>query len=96
MTFARNYVRSREIIARGKPRIVVAPQPLVYGMFRAYQTYTEASGVGPTLVRRMSEALSLLRLDSPVFGPEPWTSLQAEANDETEVLHDRSMKAAAQ
>jgi hypothetical protein len=73
--FARNYADSREIVARGKPRIVVAPQPFVYGLFRMYQVHTEKSGVGPIPVRSMPEAFSLLKLASPVFGSEPWGAL---------------------
>jgi hypothetical protein len=73
MKFARNYADSREIVARGKPRVIVAPQPFVYGLLRVFQAYTEKSGVAPMPVRTLPEALSLLELDSPVFGPEPWS-----------------------
>jgi hypothetical protein len=72
MTFARHYADSREIVARGKPRVIVAPQAFVYGLLRVFQTYTENSGVAPVPVRTMAEAFSLLQLDSPVFGSEPW------------------------
>jgi hypothetical protein len=72
MAFARHYVDSREIVARGKPRILVAPQPFVYGLLRVFQTLTEKSGAAPIPVRTMPEAFSLLKLDSPVFGSEPW------------------------
>jgi hypothetical protein len=72
MTFARNYADSREIVARGKPRVIVAPQPFVYGLLRVFQAYTEKSGVAPIPVRTMPEAFSVLKLDSPVFGSEPW------------------------
>jgi hypothetical protein len=74
INFIRNYVNSREIVARDKPRVAVAPQPAIYGVLRTYAAYAESSGVFPILVRTMTEAYGLLRLESPVFGSQPWSA----------------------
>jgi hypothetical protein len=73
MDFIRNYVNTREIVEPTKPRFVVASQPAIYGTFRAFQIHAESSSVFPIPVRTMAEAYRLLKLDSPVFGPEPWS-----------------------
>jgi hypothetical protein len=72
MDFMRNYVDTREIVEPTKLRIVVAPQPAIYGLIRAFQAHAESSNVYPVLVRAMKEGYELLKLDSPVFGAEPW------------------------
>jgi hypothetical protein len=72
MDFIRSYVNTREIVEPTKLRIVIAPQPAIYGMIRAFQVYAESSNVYPVLVRSMKEGFELLKLDSPVFGVEPW------------------------
>jgi hypothetical protein len=72
MDFMRNFVNAREIVAPKKRRVAIAPQPAIYGLFRAFQVHAESSRVFPILVRTMKEAYELLELDSPVFGPEPW------------------------
>jgi hypothetical protein len=73
MDFIRNYVNAREIVAPTKPRVAVAPQPAIYGVFRAFEVHAESSRVFPMPVRTMAEAYRLLKLDSPTFGPDPWT-----------------------
>src|ERR1022692_2877866 len=72
MAFIRNYVTAREIVAPDKPRVSVAPQPSIYGMLRAFGTHAESSTVYPIPVRTLAEAYRLLKLDSPVFGSQPW------------------------
>jgi hypothetical protein len=74
MDFVRNYVNTREIVAPDKPRISVAPQPVIYGMHRAFSVYAESSGVFPEVVRTMAEAYQFLKLDSPLFGSQPWVA----------------------
>jgi hypothetical protein len=74
ITFMRNYVNAREIVTPEKPRVLVAPDPAVYGLYKAFQTHAEASRVSLIPVRTMAEAYEVLKLDSPVFGSQPWGS----------------------
>ena len=67
-----NYVNIREVFAPGKPRVIVAPQTAVYRISRTFQTLVEAS-VDVLTVRTVAKAYKLLKLESPVFGPEPWS-----------------------
>jgi hypothetical protein len=73
MDFVRNYVNAREIVAPTKPRVAVAPQPAIYGTLRAFGLHAESTKVFPIPVRTMAEAYRILKLDSPVFGTDPWT-----------------------
>ena len=55
-----------------KPRVVVAPQKVVFGMVRMFQLLRESNATGyPALVQSMPEALKLLGVDSPEFAPVP-------------------------
>jgi hypothetical protein len=69
----RNYVSIRETFAQDKPRVIVAPQPVVYEMSRTFQVLVETS-VDVLLVRTLTQAHELLKLKSPVFGAEPWSA----------------------
>jgi hypothetical protein len=79
VAFIRNYVSTREIVTPEKPRVLVAPDPAVYGLYKAFQTHAEASRVNLIPVRTMAEAYEVLKLDSPVFGSEPWRGPRATA-----------------
>jgi hypothetical protein len=72
LDFIRNYVNTRDIVTPEKPRVLVAPDPAVYGLYRAFQGQPEAGRVNLIPVRTMAEAYAVLRLDSPVFGSQPW------------------------
>jgi hypothetical protein len=72
LAFFRRFADNRELIAPDKPRVVIAPQPFVFGVFRAFQLYTDKSGVHPVPFRSREEAYAHLKLVSPVFGSQPW------------------------
>lgn len=71
--FIVRYVQSSEAIARDKPRVIIAPQSVVYGVARAFQIHTEGA-VNLLPVRTYAQAYELLKLDSPVFGYERWVA----------------------
>jgi hypothetical protein len=53
-----------------KPRVVIAPQKVVYGMVRMFQILRELNAAGsPTLVETMDEAARFLGMESPEFTP---------------------------
>jgi hypothetical protein len=53
-----------------KPRVVVAPQKVVFGMVRMFQLLRESNATSyPALVESMPEALKLLGFDSLEFTP---------------------------
>lgn len=55
-----------------KPRVVIAPQKVVFGMVRMFQLLRESNATGyPALVESMPEALNLLGFDSLEFAPVP-------------------------
>jgi len=55
-----------------KPRVVVAPQKVVFGMVRMFQMLRESNASGyPALVESMPEAVKLLGLDGLEFAPVP-------------------------
>jgi hypothetical protein len=55
-----------------KPRVVVAPQKVVFGMVRMFQLLREGNATGyPALVETMPEALKLLGFDSLEFAQVP-------------------------
>jgi hypothetical protein len=71
--FFRDHVNTRrKLVAPEKPRIVVAPQPVVYGMVKVLQAHSDASRTAPIVVRTREEAYKYLNLKAPVFGPHPW------------------------
>ena len=75
MDFIRNYVNTREIVEPTKPRFVVASQPAIYGTFRAFQICMPNRAVSfrfPSGLWR-KPFIGFSKLDSPVFGPEPWS-----------------------
>jgi len=57
------------IIPPGYMRVIVAPQDSLYGMMRKYQMLGQESRPDLQVVRSMGEACSLLRVESPEFGP---------------------------
>jgi hypothetical protein len=55
-----------------KPRVVIAPQKVVFGMVRMFQLLRESNATSyPALVESMPEALKLLGFDSLAFAPVP-------------------------
>jgi hypothetical protein len=61
-----------------KPRVVVAPQKVVFGMVRMFQLLREGNASGyPALVETMPEALELLGFDSLQFAPVPPGTVKA-------------------
>ncbi len=63
-----------------KPRVVVAPQKVVFGMVRMFQLLRESNANSyPALVESMPEALELLGVDSPEFAPVPPVASKAAA-----------------
>jgi hypothetical protein len=55
-----------------KPRVVIAPQKVVFGMVRMFQLLRESNATGyPALVESMPEAMKLLGFDSLKFAPVP-------------------------
>jgi hypothetical protein len=69
-SFIRMLVDLPEITTR--PRVVIAPQKVVFGMVRMFQLLRERNSTGyPALVESMPEALKLLGFDSLDFAPVP-------------------------
>jgi hypothetical protein len=65
-----------------KPRVVVAPQKVVFGMVRMFQLLRESNASGyPALVESMAEALKLLGYDSVKFAPVPPGTFKAGSSD---------------
>lgn len=61
-----------------KPRVVIAPQKVVFGMVRMFQMLRESNAASyPALVESMPEATKLLGFDSLAFAPVPPGSFQA-------------------
>jgi hypothetical protein len=78
--FFRNHVNTRrKLVAPDKPRIVVAPQPVVYGMVKVLQAHSESTRTSPLVFRTREEAYEFLKLDAPFFGSHPWRTLAAGA-----------------
>ncbi len=74
--FFQNFVNTRKkLVAPDKPRIVVAPQNVVYWMLRMLQAHSEADGTAPVVVRVREDAYVFLKLDAPVFEPLPGPEL---------------------
>jgi hypothetical protein len=69
-SFVRMIADLPEITA--KPRVVVAPQKVVFGMVRMFQLLRESNATGyPALVESMPAAMKLLGFDSLEFAPVP-------------------------
>lgn len=68
-SFIRDYARLDLQALPWKPRVIVAPQPAVFGMARMFQTLTEGTLYVIGVVKTMDEAWSLLKLQSPEFKP---------------------------
>jgi hypothetical protein len=61
-----------------KPRVVVAPQKVVFGMLRMFQLLRESNASSyPALVESTPEALKLLGFDSLEFTPVPQGTFKA-------------------
>ncbi len=45
-------------------RVIVAPQPSIFGLARMFEMYRESAGKAPTVVRDMPEALKFLNVES--------------------------------
>ncbi len=61
-----------------KPRVVIAPQKVVFGMVRMFQILRESNNAGyPALVESMDEALKLFGWNAFEFTPVPPGSVRA-------------------
>jgi hypothetical protein len=69
--FAREIGEMRPAVPVGMKRIVVAPQPVIYGTARLVATRREGTGGELTLTQTLAEAFARLGLDSPHFTPVP-------------------------
>jgi len=69
--FLRAFAQSHSSIASGKPRIIVAPQPAIFGLARMYRTLRESvrDSTVPGVARTFEDALKLLGVESPEFKP---------------------------
>jgi hypothetical protein len=57
-------------IMKGARRVLVAPQPEVFGLSRMYGLHqSDASGEEPMTVHTLDEAYTLLELEAPQFVP---------------------------
>ena len=63
-------ISSRPPVAPGKPRALVAPQDVMYGMCRMFQIHRDGTDSNPvTVVRTLAEALEFLGVESYCFTP---------------------------
>lgn len=77
-SFVRMIADLPEITTR--PRVVIAPQKVVFGMVRMFQMLRESNAASyPALVESMPEALKLLGFDSLAFAPVPLGSFKADS-----------------
>jgi len=67
--FARDIGKMRPAVPVGMKRVVVAPQPAVYGTARLVATLREGTGGELTLTQSLPEALARLGIDLPDFAP---------------------------
>jgi hypothetical protein len=67
--FAREIGKMRPAIPVGMKRLVVAPQPAIYGTARLVATLREGTGGELILTQSRAEACARLGIDSPDFTP---------------------------
>lgn len=69
--FLRSFAQSHLSIAPGKPRVVVATQPALFGLARMYQTLRESvsSSTIPGVARSLTDALKWLGVETADFRP---------------------------
>ena len=65
--FLRRLADSKPVIAPGKPSVIVAPQPVMFGMARVFQNLRERDGADNVVVRSIQEALKLMGLEGCEF-----------------------------
>lgn len=56
-------------IMKGKRRVLVAPQPALFGLLRMYGLHQAAAGEEPMVVHSYREAAAILGLTGPDFRP---------------------------
>jgi hypothetical protein len=69
--FAREIGKMRPAIPVGMKRVVVAPQPAIYGTARLVATLREGTGGELILTQSIAEACARLGIESPEFAPVP-------------------------
>lgn len=69
--FAREIGKMRPAIPVGMKRLVVAPQPAIYGTARLVATLREGTGGELMLTQSVAEACARLGIESPDFVPVP-------------------------
>jgi hypothetical protein len=67
--FAREIGAMRPAIPRGMKRLVVAPQPAIYGTARLVAARREGTGGELTLTKSLDDAYAALGLGAPCFVP---------------------------
>ena len=67
--FVRRLADSNPVIAPGKPSVIVAPQAVMFGMARVFQTLRERDGTDNVVVRSLQDALKLMGLEGCEFTP---------------------------
>ena len=69
--FARDIGKMRPAVPIGMKRVVVAPQPAIFGTARLVATLREGTGGELTLTQSLPEAYARLGIDAPDFAPVP-------------------------
>jgi hypothetical protein len=64
-----NRLASRGTVAADRPRIVVAPDALMYGLSRMFQAMSERARPALQVVHTLEEAYTALGVQSPKFEP---------------------------
>ena len=67
--FAREIATMRPAIPAGMKRLVVAPQPAIYGTARQVATLRQGTGGELILTQSVAEACAQLGIESPDFAP---------------------------
>ncbi len=67
--FARKIAAMRPAIPKGMQRVVVAPQPAIFGTARIVAVLREGTGGELTVVKTMAEGLAVFGLRAPAFVP---------------------------
>jgi hypothetical protein len=66
-SFVWSLARRPRAIFSGKPLILVAPKPVVYGLSRMFQIARDEEAGGYQVVHTFEEAIALLALETPDF-----------------------------
>lgn len=67
--FARRIGEMRPAIPKGMQRVVVAPQPAIFGTARVVSALRDGTGGEVMVVKTMAEGLAVFGLRTPVFVP---------------------------